>query len=147
MCVRIRGKSYFYFRRGTPSVIENAEGFFRQLPRGRSLLQVDPLRVAVMFAMRLHTCERAYANQPPFDREVASLRAGGSSLFKGKVTLPKESHKDSFVDPCAPRRLVLSVSRCSTSKTSSRGEPLAANPQSSRCSLRGTPAAQDDTLG
>ena len=91
-------ESNFYFRRGTPSVIENAEGFFRQLPRGRSLLPGDPLRVAVMFTMWLHACERAYANQPPFDREVASLRAGGSSFFKAKVTLPMESHKDSFVD-------------------------------------------------
>jgi len=41
----------------------------------------------------------------------------------GKVTLPMKSHKDSFVDPGAPRRLVLSVSRCSTSKTSSRALP------------------------
>jgi len=126
-------ESNFYFRRGTPSVIENAEGFFRQLPRGRSLLPDDPLRVAVMFTMRLHARERAYANQPPCVRgspkraqssfggsrgEVASLRAGGSSFFKAKVTFPLESHKDFFVDPCAPRRLVLSVPRCYTPKTS-----------------------------
>ena len=42
----------------------------------------------------------------------------------GKVTLPLKSHKDSFVDPCAPRRLVLSVPLCYTSKTSSHWRSL-----------------------
>jgi len=35
-----------------------------------------------------------------------------------------ESHKDFFVDPCAPRRLVLSVPRCYTTKTSSHWHSL-----------------------
>ena len=35
-----------------------------------------------------------------------------------------ESHKDSFVDPYAPRRLVLSVPLCCTTKTSSRWRSL-----------------------
>ena len=45
-------------------------------------------------AVGRHTCERAYANQPPSDREVASLRAGGSSPSKHKVTflLKEELH-------------------------------------------------------
>ena len=45
-------------------------------------------------------------------------RLSCSRRFVGKVSFPLESHKESFVDPCAPRRLVLSVSLCSTSKTS-----------------------------
>ena len=42
----------------------------------------------------------------------------GASVAVGKVTSPLESHKDSFVDPCALKRLVLSVPLCSTTKTS-----------------------------
>lgn len=61
----VAGESNFCFRRGTPSPPTT------ELPRGRSLMLGDPLRVAVMFTMRLHACERAYANQPPFDREVS----------------------------------------------------------------------------
>ena len=55
----------------------------------------------------------------------AQTRRGAlcASVSVGKVTLPMESHKESFVDPCAPRRLVLSVSRCYTTKTSSRVLP------------------------
>ena len=34
-----------------------------------------------------------------------------------------ESHKESFVDPCTLKRLVLSVSLCYTTKTSSRALP------------------------
>ena len=45
-------------------------------------------------------------------------------MFVEKVTSPMESHKDFFVDPRAPKRLVLSVPLCCTSKTSSRGRSL-----------------------